>query len=64
MALEDTDLQGPATGITEVEDNRTEGIKGDLSDQNEKDDYDVYMMSDVLRTHSLFKFLLYTVILK
>jgi len=35
-----------------------------LSDQNEKDDYDVYMMSDVLRTHSLFKFLLYSVILK
>ena len=59
MALEDTDLQGPATGITEVEDNRTEGIKGDLSDQNEKDDYDVYMimimimLSDVLRTHGL-----------
>ena len=55
--VEDTDPVEAATGTMEEADNRTEGIKDGLSDQNEKYDYDVYMimimMSDVLRTHGL-----------
>ena len=63
MVEEDTGPVEVATGTTVEADNRTEGIKGGLSDQNEKYDYAVYMimimMSDVLRTHSLLQFLSY-----
>ena len=57
--VEDTGPVEAATGTMEEADNRTEGIKDGLSDQNEKYDYGVYMimimimMSDVLRTHGL-----------
>ena len=59
VMVEDTGPVEAATGTTVEEDNRTEGIKDGLSDQNEEYDYDVYMimimimLSDVLRTHGL-----------
>ena len=59
--VEDTGPVEAATGTMEEADNRTEGIKDGLRDQNEKCDYDVYMimimLSDVLCTHSLIYFL-------
>ena len=61
IMVEDTGPPEAATGTTEEADNRTEGIKDGLRDQNEKYDYDVYMimimLSDVLCTHSLIYFL-------
>ena len=57
--VEGTGQVEAATGTMVEEDNRTEGIKDGLSDQNEEYDYDVYMimimimLSDVLRTHGL-----------
>ena len=55
--VEDTGLARAATGTVAEADNRTEGIKDGLSDQNEEYDYDVYMimimMSNVPRARGL-----------